>query len=106
MQSGLFKIYFIIKKDLNFITDKKIKEKKNNLSKNRFASISKFNGITCQSQISLNINKSGRYKFLFQGGINKNDHGCYSISKHVPFKVIINEFQVNDDQENIFLQKK
>ena len=59
MQSGLFKIYFIIKKDLNFITDKKIKEKKNNLSKNRFAStncfykffifmvISKFNGITC-----------------------------------------------------------
>ena len=49
------------------------------------------NKILCESYIILKINKSGRYKILFNGDAKDTESNCYNYLKQKPTSILINE---------------
>ena len=49
------------------------------------------NKILCESYIILKINKSGRYKILFNGDAKDTESNCYNYPKQKPTSILINE---------------
>ena len=49
------------------------------------------NGVLCQSHIILKINKVGRFKILYNGGVEDSSHACYTVPNHTPTRMTINE---------------
>ena len=52
------------------------------------------NEISCESYIVVKINKSGRNKILYNGGVEDNKHNCYNVSMHMPNSMTINGNQI------------
>ena len=52
------------------------------------------NEISCESYIIVKINKSGRNKILYNGGVEDNKHDCYNVSMHMPNSMTINGNQI------------
>ena len=53
------------------------------------------NGISCQSHIIVKINKAGRYKILYNGGVEDTGHWCYTVPNHTPIWMTINGDEVD-----------
>ena len=53
------------------------------------------NGISCQSHIIVKINKAGRYKILYNGGVEDIGHWCYTVPNHTPIRMTINGDEVD-----------
>ena len=53
------------------------------------------NGISCQSHIIVKINKAGRYKILYNGGVEDTGHWCYTVPNHTPIRMTINGDEVD-----------
>ena len=47
--------------------------------------------ILCESYIIVNIKKAGRYKILYNGGVEDTNHWCYEVPNHTPKRITINE---------------
>ena len=59
--------------------------------------LSNINGILCESYIIVKINKSGHFNFLFKGNINDESLPCYTVQKHTPNSIYINDDPINND---------
>ena len=53
------------------------------------------NEILCESYITLKINKKGKYKILFNEGIELTNHYCSGVQMHSPTLMTINENIIN-----------
>ena len=53
------------------------------------------NGILCESCIIVKINKSGRHKILYNGGVEDTNHWCYEVPDHTPTRITINENEID-----------
>ena len=53
------------------------------------------NGISCQSHIIVKFNKAGRYKILYNGGVEDTGHWCYTVPNHTPIRMTINGDEVD-----------
>ena len=52
------------------------------------------NEILCESYIIVKINKSGRYKILYNGGVEDIEHPCY-IVPNLPTRMTINGIEID-----------
>ena len=53
------------------------------------------NGISCQSHIIVKINKAGRYKILYNEGVDDMYHWCDTVPNHTPTRMTINGDEVD-----------
>jgi len=52
-------------------------------------------GILCESYIIVNIKKAGRYKILYNGGVEDTNHWRYEVPNHTPKRITINENEID-----------
>ena len=53
----------------------------------------------CRSpQIIVKFNKSGHFNFLFKGNINDESLPCYTVQKHTPNSIYINDGIVQSER--------
>ena len=65
------------------------------------------NGVLCQSHIILKINKVGRFKILYNGGVEDSSHACYTVPNHTPTRMTINENEIDtSNREYNFTQQE
>ena len=60
-----------------------------------FCILLNINGILCESYIILKINKAGRYKILYNGGVENIENPCHIVPNHTPTKMTINENEID-----------
>ena len=53
------------------------------------------NGILCESHIMVKINKVGRYKLLYNGGVEDSSHVCYTVPNYTPKRITINGNEID-----------
>ena len=92
----------------------KFKLRKNNISLLFiiFIILLYFEGILCESNITLKINKPGLHNLFYKGGVQNASHECYGGQEHIPIQIIINnvryeiipeQYNFTNEQNTIFL---
>jgi len=55
------------------------------------------NGMLCESFISVKMKNKGKYKILFQGGVQNKSHICFGVSIHNPENATVNGNKIEFD---------